>query len=444
MKELSAPKSTVSPDVAEDKLKALQKAKIDQDLFIQALFQFLQRMFDSTLKYEIDSEAKTKLTDLAKDCGYQDLPTALNSAKNARGQSPLTQALQNQDFSLAQSLLDSGAKYDVQSMDEYGIAIHSQRGQQALQEHTITAPEGAFQSRPDELHRVKEFGLVLGIVMVSVDNTSSQRAEVGPTYALMTEAVSDYSCSNQPAKEDFEQIKEAFVFTNREAKFEFSTPEGSPEAGAALSERIKDREVTSVPINCNGHAMGLSFVPVEGNRDKTYLVFTNRGEGAKGKYGTQIYEVDTKDVTPDFINKVMSGHDQGLSHAQVMAEIHQVTKGKEPIYTIDQKKQSYDNCTIANTRANIHGVLLCQEANRRGGFENVTPEVKAEVKGRYKQFTSDMRDKKVQKLEGLLQDHPSDPDLKALAKGFMEKPNHKHSDVLQAAVTEEIPMKAMK
>ncbi|MCW8398475.1 hypothetical protein OQJ26_06680 [Legionella sp. PATHC038] len=446
MPELSAPKSTAmsQSDMAQDKLKGLQKAKIDEDRFFQELFLFLQRMLASILNLQVDPKAE--LTDLAKDCGYQDLPTALNSAKNARGQSPLTQALQNQDFSLAQTLLNSGAKYDVRSMDEYDIAIKSQRGQQALQQKTITPPEGGYQSRPDKLHKVKEFGLVLGIVMESVDKTSSQRAHIGPTYHMMSDAIREYSqgSNKEPTKKDFTQIKEAFAFANKEANFEFSTPKGSPKAGASLSERVQEGKVTSVPINCKGHAMGLSFVPVEGNPDKTYLVFTNRGEGAKGKYGTQIYEVNTKDVTPDFINNVMSGHDKGLSHGQVMAEIQKVTQGKEPISTITQKPQSYDNCTIANTRANIHGVLLCQEANRRGGFENVTQDVKDEVKGRYKEFTSDMRDKTVQKLERGIQDNPDDPDLKALAKGFLQKPNHKHSDILQSAVAEEIPMNSLK
>ncbi|MCW8408703.1 hypothetical protein OQJ13_06905 [Legionella sp. PATHC035] len=446
MPELTAPKSTPmsQSDMAQDKLKGLQKAKIDEDRFFQELFLFVQRMLSSILKLQVDPKAE--LTDLAKDCGYQDLPTALNSAKNARGQSPLTQALQNQDFSLAQTLLNSGAKYDVQSMDEYDIAIKSERGQQAIQQKTITPPEGGYQSRPDKLHRVKEYGLVLGIVMESTDKTSSQRAHVGPAYHMMSDAIREYSqdCKKEPAKKDFGQIADAFAFANKEAKFEYSTPEGSPKAGKALSDRVQEGKVTSVPINCKGHAMGLSFVPVEGNPDKTYLVFTNRGEGAKGKYGTQIYEVNTKDVTPDFINNVMSGHDKGLSHGQVMAEIQKVTQGKEPISTIEQKPQKYDNCTVANTRANIHGVLLCQEANRRGGFDQVTQDVKDEVKGRYKEFTGDMRDKKIQKLEKEIQANPSDPDLKALAKGFLEKPNHKHSDILQSAVAENTPTSSLK
>ncbi|WP_454782751.1 Dot/Icm T4SS effector AnkD/LegA15 [Legionella sp. WA2022007384] len=439
MVELSAPNSTITshPDLNQDKLNALQKAKMDEERFLQELFVFLQNR--RTANFEEQFDLKVPLTEIAKNSGYQDLPTALNTAKNARGQTPLVQALQDQDFSLVRTLLDSGAEYDAQALEEYDIAINSKRGQEALQQKVISPPEDYAPSAPTKLHPVKEFGLVLGIVMISQDGVSSQRAPVGPTYQLMTDTVKDYSqsCSKEPAKQDFKQISDAFAFANKTANFQHSTPEGSPEAGNALSKRIQSGDITSVPINCKGHAMGLSFVPVEGNPDKTYLVFTNRGEGAAGKHGTQIYEVDTKDITSDFINNVMSGHDNGKSHAQIMEHINQVTQGKDPVSTINQKPQKYDNCTIANTRANIHGVLLCQEANRKGGFEHVNQEARDEVKQRYKDFTSDMRDKKIQQLEKAIEKDPENQDLKALAKGYLDKPNSKFSEALSAAVVEE-------
>lgn len=425
MNDLSAPKSTVTAETAVTALKDSQKAKMDEERFIQELWLLLQKMHGSILNQEIHPQKK-QLTDLLEDGGYQDLPTALNSAKNARGQTPLVQALQNQDFSMARVLLDFGAEYDSLAREEYDIAIRSERGRESG--HLITPPKDYIQSEPEKLHTVKEFGLILGLEITSVDGTPSQRAHIGPTYQLMTDTVKDYSqgLSNEPEKDDFKQIADAFAFANKEANYQYSTPEGSPEAGNALSKRIQAGDVTSVPINCTGHAMGLSFVPVEGNSDKVYLVFTNRGEGASpGKHGTQIYEVDTKDITPDFINNVMSGHDKGHSHARVMEQIHQVTKGEKPVYILEQKPQKYDNCTVANTRANVHGVLLCQEANRKGGFENVDQETKDKVKQRYKEFTDDMRSKKVQQLDKALEKTPEDPDLKALKKAYMDKPKSK-------------------
>ncbi|HHT0592536.1 TPA: Dot/Icm T4SS effector AnkD/LegA15 [Legionella anisa] len=424
MSNLTALSSTITSQAenAENKLKeASQKAKMDEEQFIQQLFVFLQKTHGSISEQEIDSQKK-ELTDLLEEGGYQDLPTALNSAKNARGQTPLVQALQNQDFPMARILLDFGAEYDSLAREEYDIAIRSERGRESGD--LITPPKDYIQSEPEKLHTVKEFGLILGLDIISRDGTPSQRGHVGPTYKLMTDAVKKYGQgrTEDPAKGDFKQISDAFAFANNVAKYQYSTPEGSPAAGNALSQQIQKGEVTSVPINCTGHAMGLSFVPVEGNPDKTYLVFTNRGEGAKpGEEGTRIYEVDKKDITPDFINNVMSGHDKGLSHAQVMKQIHEVTQRKDPVSVINQKPQKYDNCTVANTRANIHGVLLCQEANRIGGFKNVNQETKDKVKDRYKEFTDDMKSKKVQQLEKALEKNPEDPDLKALTKAYKDK-----------------------
>lgn len=441
MPELSAPQSTIKSqsEAAEDKLKGLQKAKMDEERFIQELFAFFQKMQSSSLLNN-QFATESQLDELAKDCGYQDLAAALNTAKNPKGQTALVQALQGQEFSLANALLNYGAQYDSKAMAEYDLAIHSERGRQAFQQQTITPPSADkyTPSESDKLHVVKEFGLVLGIEVTAVDGTESQRGHIGPTYNMMTEAVTSYGkeTNKEPEKRDFKEISDAFAFAKKEANFQFSTPEGSPEAGKALSNRIKEGKITTVPTSCEGHVMGLSFVPVEGKSDKAYLVFTNRGEGAKkSDHGTQIYEVDKKDITPDFLNKMLNGHDKDISHAEVMAQIHQVTKGKDPVATISQNSQKYDNCTIANTRANIHGVLLCQEANRKGGFENVDQNTKDAVKDRYKGFTDDMRGKKIQQLEKAIKNDPGNPDLINLAKEYVDsKPNSKFSNTLKSVI----------
>lgn len=96
----------------------------------------------------------------------------------------------------------------------------------------------------------------------------------------------------------------------------------------------------------------------------------------------------------------MSGHFKGRSHDDIMANIQRVTKGKEPVSHIQQSPQKYDNCSIANARSNIQGILLCQEANRKGGFDKVN---KDEVKERYKDFSDDMKSKKFKNWQKLSQ-----------------------------------------
>lgn len=439
MTELSAPNSSITggSDFLSDKLKEQQKTKTDQEQFIRELFVFLQKKNDQILNGQFD-QLQAPLKAIAENNGYPDLSTALNLAKNARGQTALVKALQDQEFGYANALTRSGAQFDALALDELDLALDSERGQKALADGTIALPDGFKSSDPQKLHIVKEYGLVLGIEMTSKDGTSSQRAHIGPTYKLMTNAVSDYSksCSNQPEKGDFKQIASAFSFANDVAKYKNCTPTGVPVAGAALSQRIQAGEMTTVPISCKGHSMGLSFAPVAGDPNKTYLIFTNRGEGAEksGKYGTQIYEVDKRDITPQFLNSMMSGHQKGLPHDQVMQQIHQVTKGKEPVCEVTQAKQRYDNCSVVNSRSNIHGMLLCQEANRKGGFDKVNKE---EVKERYKDFTEDMKSKKVQELGKALAKDPDNPDLKALAKGYIDdKPDSKHRHHLDSVMSQ--------
>lgn len=438
MPELSAPNSTITShaDIINDKIKE-QNAKADQERFMSELFAFLQRKNDLILQQQFE-QSQASLKTMAQDCGYQDLPTALNLAKNARGQTALVKALQDQEFGIANTLLNSGARYDEQAIAEYDIAIDSERGREALANNTIRSPSSYTPSDPQKLHAVKEYGLVLGIEMTSKDGTPSQRAHIGPAYSLMTESVNDYSksCTNQAAKDDFKQIANAFNFTNNVSKFQSSHPTGTPEAGKELSKRIQAGGITTVPISCKGHAMGLSFAPVANDPNKGYLVFTNRGEGAEksGKFGTQIYEVDKRDITPEFINKVMNGHFKGHSHDEIMRNIQQVTKGKESVCHIQQSPQKYDNCSIVNAKSNIEGILLCQEANRRGGFDKVN---KAEIKERYKDFSDDMKSKKVQDLAKAITKDPENSDLKALAQGYLDKPGSKFKHHLENAISEQ-------
>ncbi|KTD14648.1 substrate of the Dot/Icm secretion system [Legionella gratiana] len=440
MPELSAPSSTITShsDVVNDKLKDKQNTKADEERFMLELFVVLQKKNDLLLNQQFD-QLQVPLKEIAQDCGYQDLPTALSLAKNARGQTALVKALQDQEFSLANALLMSGAQFDNQALAEFDIAIDSEKGRQALADGTIQLPSSYRPSDRENLHLVKEYGLVLGIEMTSKDGTPSQRAHIGPAYKLMTESVSDYSksCSSQPVKDDFKQIANAFNFTNSVSKFHGSNPTGSPEAGNALAKRIQAGEITTVPINCKGHAMGLSFAPVAGDPNKTYLIVTNRGEGAEktGKFGTQIYEVDKRDVTPEFINKMMNGHYKGQSHDEIMGRVAKVTKGKEPVYDIPQSQQKYDNCTVANSRSNIQGILACQEANRKGGFDKVNKE---EIKDRYKGFTDDMKSKKVQELGKALAKDPDNPDLKNLAQGYLDKPGGKFKHHLETAMNKDV------
>lgn len=392
-------------DKAALEMDRINQVKFNNDLFFNLMLQALRQV----------DHSQELLIKAAKQVGYNSLSEALNKIQNSDGQSPLQYCIQKQDFVNATRLMEYGATAGPIEKAVLDIASDSKAGRA----FGLTPPP-----RDAKLHPVKNFGLVLGLEMTSKDGTYSQYAHIGPTYQLMTEAIGTYSQKN-PVNKEFKEIAEAFDFSNRSAAFSNSTSQRNPKAGAEIASRIQSGKTTTIPINCDGHAMGLSVVP-DGPGSKTgYLIYTNRGIGAKpDEYGTQIYRLnDINNVNPPFINSVMNGLSNGSSHDEIKSQIAQVTGGNEPIHTIKQKGQKVDNCTIANSSSNIHGILLCQEAVKKGGFENLVDADKAAVRKEYKKFKADMKADKVSELVDSIKKNPEDSDLINLGKKFVNKPN---------------------
>jgi hypothetical protein len=352
-----------------------------------------------------------------------------------RTQMALIQALKEQNFSAALELIEKKqAKMGPVERAVLDIALDSQKARSAG-----FSPESA---KPDanahKLHPMKEYGLVLGINAVGVDGTHSQYAHIGPTYQLMTDAVKAFS-DVAPSPSSFKSIKDAFEFSNKTAEFSYSTSK-NPKVGQALSDRILEGQITTIPISCRGHAMGLSVVPDAPPSKSGYMVFTNRGEGANPEnHGTHIYRIDDlSKIDPAFINNMVNGHSAGASHADIMEQVQAVAGNHPPMHVIKQKTQKNDNCTVANTRANIHGIMLCQKAVQEGKpVEALSAGEQKEVKKQYKRFTDHMHTDKISKLTRALQNNPTDPDLRKLAQEYItQHPNSKesHKKTLQNAL----------
>lgn len=392
--------------------QAQEKTMRDQD--IEKNNQFFERLKKLlSEKHQMEELLSLLLAEVMK-LGFTKVADALNQTQNQHGQSPLQSAFQNQDFSLAKQLMDLGAKVGPEERAAFEVALDSQ----AARDYGFTKED----LPEDQLHTVKRYGLVLGIKMTSQDGTSSQLAHIGPPYQLMTDSVKDYARAN-PDDKDFQKISEAMDFSNKAADFSYSTSQRNPEAGDEIAKRIQQGKITSIPTNCQGHAMGISIVPDDPPSKSGHLVFTNRGVGAKpGAVGTQIYKVDDlSNVNSAFINSMMNGHANGTSHAEIMGEIHKVTGNQPPVQTITQEKQKCDNCTVANTRANFEGVLLTLEAKRKGGFGNLTESDHDAVNERYKKFTTAMRADLVNELARNIIKYPNDPDYKKLAREYISQ-----------------------
>lgn len=351
-------------------------------------------------------------------------------------QTPLIEAFKDQNFSKAYELIeDEKAEMGPLERAALEIALDSQEARLAKLSPKDVNPN----ANAHELHRMKEYGLVLGINAVGVDGTHSQFAHIGPTYKLMTDAVKAYS-DKDPSSSSFKSIKEAFEFSHDAAKFSYSTPT-NPNVGKALSERIQEGKITTIPISCRGHVMGLSIVPDQPPGSKGgYMVFTNRGEGSEPKnHGTQIYRIDDlSKINPEFINNMINGHSAGTPYDEIMHQVNDVAGNQPPVHSIKQKSQKNDNCTVANTRANIHGIMLCQKAiEENKPVQALSVSDHNTVKSDYKQFTEHMHEEKIDTLASALRNNPNDRDLRILAEEYIEQhPNSKnrHKQTLQTAL----------
>lgn len=273
----------------------------------------------------------------------------------------------------------------------------------------------------NRLHPVKKFGLVLGIEMTSVDGTSSQYAEIGPTYQIMADAVSSFS-RNHLDKTNFQEIAEAFDFSNTACAFRLSQTTRNPESSQELYARIQSGKLTTIPVSCKGHIMGLAYIPTSPGSSSGYLIYTNRGTGAHGNYGTKIFHMDdSSQITAPFIHHMLCGLDDETPPETIWSEIAAITHQNPPIYQIHQSQQKRDNCSIANPRSNIQGILLCQKAIMAGGFNQLSGDDIESVKNEYKLFTHTMRLEFVDELANELVNNPSDHDLKTLVMKYLEQ-----------------------
>ncbi len=379
---------------------------------------FFAIMMDLLGKQKEQEALRAELESEAKKCGFANLQQAMNLTKNSEAQSPLQHAFQKQDFALAQQMMDFGAVPGPIDRAAFDMALDSK----AAKNFGFT---DQYLPKEDALHPVKDYGLVLGIEMTSQDGTYSQFGHVGPTYQLMTDAVNKHAVGSMPVDKNFKEIADAYSFSNKAAGFSYSTAQRDPQAGQEIANRIQQGKTTTIPISFSGHAMGLSVVPDgPGPNAGGYLVFTNRGLGKQsGEAGTQIYRVDDlSKVDAKFINSAMNGHSNGTSHKDIMGQIREITGGKPPVHTIQQKDQKYDNCSVVNTKSNIHGILVCQKAKEKGvRVEQLGQQDLDSVKGDYKKFSNDMKEDKANELAKALKNNPKDPDLNNLAKEYLKQ-----------------------
>ncbi|MCS5708330.1 hypothetical protein CC99x_005365 [Candidatus Berkiella cookevillensis] len=366
----------------------------------------------TALGHLVEEVAKKK----GKDLDEADQEIEKGVPKDQDGQTPLRKAITDGDFSGAEEQVRSGAPIGSPEKGALEFALESN-----------TPVTKAFSSMdinkgvdPAQITTMKEFGVVLGIKATSEDGKTSQFAHIGPTYQMMSNSVSGYAKgldAEHPQKQNFSKIGEAFEFSNEQAKFKLSEATNLSKGSEAIAKRAQSGEITSIPTSCNGHSMGLTIIP--DGQGGGYMAFTNRGLHADSK-GTDIYRIsDLSKIDKDFVKSMMDGHNSGTSHEAIMTKIKSVADPKEPVQHIKQSAQKNDNCTVANPRANIEGILLCQKAIAEGKkVEDMDPKA---AQKEYKAFTQQMRAAKIDDLAQRIRSEPGNKDLKTLATKYIEQ-----------------------
>ncbi len=392
-------------DSDRNKRDAIQKQLEDQERFNRMMMLHAQ-MLDAEkaknqmLLLELQGQANKEFDDQQQD---------FKTLTNPSGQTLLQKAYLDQNFELADYMERQGAKRGSLESAAFDLSKGTAEGRAR-----------GFQPGEDSLHKVKDYGLVLGIEMTAEDGTSSMIAHIGPTQSLMADAVSDYAKAS--GNSSFKKIADSLDATRKHGQFQYSKP--SPGMGKALAEQIKKGEVTSIPIGCKGHIMALTVIPDTNNPPSGYVAYTNRGDGQHpSRYGTATYRVDDVSVVDEkFINRVSNGLHKGESYEAIAGEVSRITNHQPPVDYTQQKGQKRDNCSVANLRSNVHATAAAMKAielNKQ--LEDLSPSERAEVRKEYKEFTNHQRESKAQKLAAEIRKNPNDRDLQNLAKHYLQQ-----------------------
>jgi hypothetical protein len=391
-----------------DDEKYLKEKKENETLFNQ-IIQLLGRK-------QQPQALNDELTKIANQNNFESPRQLLNQVVNSAGESPLVVMIQDQIFNNVIQLINLGVTVGSDEKAAFEVSLDSDNADKS----GLTSIKKQEVSGDARLHPMKHFGLVLGIKGQSPsDGTSTGYAHMGPSHRMMTECIEKFTKKN-PDNQAFQEVADAFSFTDKASQFIQSTPKNIPKVGVAITQRIQEGAVTEIPISCKGHAMGMTIVPDSPGSNTGYLVLTDRGKKSQG--GTQIYCVDNlKKIDATFVNELMCGHRNGLSHEDVRQKIQNVVSHQKPIYTVEQSMQKRDNCTIANTRSNVEGVLLCIKARDKKGFEHVTEQDVTDNKIAYKKFNHDTKLDKVNELVSAITNNPNNEDVTYLAKSYLDQ-----------------------
>ncbi len=307
--------------------------------------------------------------------------TAINTP-DQYARTPLTLALANEDFVLAQQLLQQGAILFMEDKLILEIALTSiiQRDKSIIERIVTNTEEhnkqwvteylrcleghilGTHTPDPKKYHEVinppiRQFGQVLD-TLTYFNGLPSHYGFLSPSIDLLTAHLQQYTAeiADVTTKNLFTIISNAYKYTKDTCKYFGNLPTNA-NAAATLAAQIatnintKTQSVVVIFGGFAGNAVAIAFI------GKTFIL-SNLGIGGNPESGTQIFNItQPQAITNQVIHEFIHGLGNAADPTEILGLLSMAVDPK-PIFTLKQVLNPIDNCIFVNPRAIIQGILL--------------------------------------------------------------------------------------
>lgn len=363
------------------------------------------------------------------------------NVKTSAGVDPFLAAVLTGNVRLQQVLIQHGAKPDA-----LDIVMHDFKSLDAFPPHCIANISDFVHAQPmtnpsqtalDAAILSRRVGHTLGLTRNIPVGDGSITLEVGSndcesSLRILSELIKGYRQSGALAGENeqdhFEKIEAAIKRSG--SLLEKSQSNYSPDAHEKLCDDYHKGGLIYVASGFlePPHAIGIALC---GN----YLVYCNRGardESEKGESPSKIYKIpEGFNVTPEFIKSLMLANNKDPK--SLKAALKGVKEPENVVVVLPHKTQRHQNCTFANSKGVIEGMLLLLE-NGNGDVQNLQKLANhyqdQENRSDYKNFTNYIRSHEIElvgKMAALAKTKEMKDFYVNLVKGFIAEHSAQYS-----------------
>lgn len=305
--------------------------------------------------------------------------------------SPLTLALANEDFVLANQLVEQGANVYMEDKLVLEITLLSmiQRDQKII-DTILAAPaeydlswvreyleylrsyvDGQPLITPTRFHDIlnppiRHFGQVLDTLSY-FNGLPSHYGFLSPSISVLSTHLNKYAqdLADPATKDMFSSIANAFADTQNLCKFHGNVatlPGGAKALTTKIRNNLKSNSKQPAVLfgGWAGDSVAIAFV-------NKYLIFSNLGVGGNPAFGTTIFTISNPDaITETFVANFIQGLGAATAPTEILSAIGEFVD-QEPIYILPQTLNQIDNCIFVNPRAVIQGILLVLHTYNKSG-----------------------------------------------------------------------------